>query len=74
MGRGSGPAGDDEPATGGSDGRVAQSDGQMGDDPRTAVGAVRDDRVEPARAGVSTDDVRGATDGCGERIGGPRRK
>ena len=56
------------------DGCVAERLRQMRDDARGRAGAVRDDRVEPARAGVAADDVRGAADRRGGRVGARGRE
>ena len=57
--------GDDDPVANGRDRRVAQRVRETRDDARGAAGPPGDDRVQPASAGISADDVRRPTDGRG---------
>ena len=66
-------AGDHKPAVHGRDRRVAQREGQPGDDPRLGARPPGDDCVQPAAAREAADDVRGITD-RGRRLVGARRR
>ena len=66
-------AGDHEPAVDARDRRVAQREGQPGDDPRLGARSPGDDRVQPAAAREAADDVGGIAD-RGRRLVGARRR